>query len=636
MTKEKQDKSLKVDSLRHAEYYGMQEKFDELYANSKNGEIFENLMDTILSEDNILLAYRNLKTNQGSNTPGTDGLTISVVGNMSPEDVIKQVRFIVTGSKHGYRPKPVRRKDIPKSSDPSKTRPLGIPCIWDRLVQQCIKQVLEPICEAKFSENSYGFRPGRSVENAISATYMRLNVSAAFHVIEFDIKGFFDNVNHSKLIKQIWAFGIHDKHLIYVLKQILKAPIKLENGEIEIPTKGTPQGGIISPLLANIVLNELDHWVESQWQAHPATQNYKAQYNKNGIERKTNAYRAMRTTNLKEMYIIRYADDFRIFCKTKTDAVKTKTAITKWLKERLRLEVSEEKTRIVNVKRKNMEFLGFKIKVRSKGTKYRVVSHMGDNQFEKCKKNLTTQATNIAKPRPKHNESMEVMLYDEMVVGIQNYYQIATHISEDCSRIAWHIEKTLYNRLTKQGASRYSRTGGILSDFETKRYGKSKQIRFISGSRMPIYPIGYVKHKHPQGHNRAVCPYTTEGRLKYHNALRINKKILRELLKQRVDQMNVEYHDNRLSLYCAQYGRCAITGREFVSASEIHCHHKTPKSLGGSDKYNNLTLVLKDIHRLIHAKQPDTIRKYLEICKLNKDEIARINNLRKQAGRDPI
>ena len=130
---------------------------------------------------------------------------------------------------------------------------------------------MEPICEAKFSENSYGFRPNRSAENAIARAEFLIQNTRLHYVVEFDVKGFFDNVDHSKLIKQIWSLGIRDKNLLFVLKRILKAPIRLENGAMEYPTKGTPQGGIISPLLANIVLNELDQWVDSQWQDNPVT-----------------------------------------------------------------------------------------------------------------------------------------------------------------------------------------------------------------------------------------------------------------------------------------------------------------------------------------------------------------------------
>ena len=133
----KEVKSLCVDDLRHAEYYGMQPVFDELYRKSKDGEKFTNLMDIILKRENILLAYRNIKANGGSYTTGTDNKNITDIGRMTPEEVVEKVRFIVIGSRHGYRPKPVRRKGIPKPN--GKTRPLGIPCIWDRLVQQCIK-----------------------------------------------------------------------------------------------------------------------------------------------------------------------------------------------------------------------------------------------------------------------------------------------------------------------------------------------------------------------------------------------------------------------------------------------------------------------------------------------------------------
>ena len=124
--------------------------------------------------------------------PGIDGKAIKNIACMEPKEVVKQVRFIVRESKHGYRPKAVRRKEIFKPD--GRIRPLGIPCIWDRLIQQCIKQVMEPICEAKFSDNSFGFRPNRSVENTIARTYRMLQMSNLHYVIEFDIKEFYDNL----------------------------------------------------------------------------------------------------------------------------------------------------------------------------------------------------------------------------------------------------------------------------------------------------------------------------------------------------------------------------------------------------------------------------------------------------------
>jgi RNA-directed DNA polymerase len=636
MPKEKHKQSFCVDDLRHAEYYEMQEAFDNLYARSKNGETFTNLMELILSRENILLAYRNIKTNTGSNTPGTDKLTIRDIGRLPPDTVVDKIRFIVQGSQHGYRPKPVRRKDIPKPYDPSVTRPLGIPCIWDRLVQQCIKQVMEPICEAKFSDNSHGFRPNRSAEHAIQSSYKLMQRSNLHYVIEFDIKGFFDNVNHSKLIKQIWAMGIRDKHLIWVLKRILKAPIKMPDGSMAYPDRGTPQGGLASPLLANIVLNELDHWIESQWQSNPVTDNYMVQLNKNGSKNQSNGYAAMKKTGLKEMFIVRYADDFRIFCRTKTNAEKTKIAITQWLSERLKLEVSEKKTRIVNVKRRYSEFLGFKIKVHSKGQTYVVKSHMCDKAFQNQHQKLTEQAKQIAKPDGVKNERGEIALYNSMVTGAQNYYRIATHVSQDCGTLQYAVSRVLWNRLKTNKGSRLRRRGRELTKAEWEQYGISKQLRYVAGSDEPIYPIGYVQHKNPIAKKRSICSYTPEGREGLHDNLRINVPLMLAVMRQPLYGKSAEYADNRISLFSAQWGKCAVTGQEFACVEDIQCHHKLPKGKDGTDKYDNLVLVLVPVHRLIHATDSEIIRKDRKALKLKKSQLTKVNELRLMAGLEMI
>lgn len=633
MTNKQQKKLLCVDDLRHAEYYQMQDTFDNLYSKSRNGEIFQNLMPLILSRENILLAYRNIKSNGGSKTRGTDKVVIDGIGRLSAEEYVEKLRYIVAGSKHGYRPKAVRRKEIPKPN--GKLRPLGIPCMWDRLVQQCIKQILEPICEAKFSENSYGFRPLRSVEHAIQRIYQLMQRANLHYVVEFDIKGFFDNVDHSKLIKQIWSLGIRDKHLLYVIKQILKAPIKMPDGEIQHPKKGTPQGGIISPLLANIVLNELDHWIDSQWIEHPITEKYSYKVNSNGSKDLGHAYRAMKTTGLKEMYIVRYADDFRILCRTKSEAERIRIAVSKWLWERLRLEVSPEKTRIVNVKKKYSEFLGFKIKVHPKGRKWTVESHVCDKALCRQKEALIEQAKKVAKPPQHSTESYEIHLYNAKVVGAQSYYKIATHINLDFNGLNLAVMRVFTNRLRTQKCNRLRRKGRPLTKAEIGLYGNTPMMRYVAGSDEPIYPIGFVQHKPPWTKKRKANLYTAEGRKEIHDNLRINTSFMVQMMKSS-GKNSTEYSDNRISLYSAQWGKCGITGIEFQCLEDIHCHHKLPKQYGGTDRYDNLVLLLPQVHRLIHAADEITIRKYLELLKLDKTQILKLNKYRELAKNNPI
>ena len=633
MTNKQQKKLLCVDDLRHAEYYQMQDTFDNLYSKSRNGEIFQNLMPLILSRENILLAYRNIKSNGGSKTRGTDKVVIDGIGRLSAEEYVEKLRYIVAGSKHGYRPKAVRRKEIPKPN--GKLRPLGIPCMWDRLVQQCIKQILEPICEAKFSENSYGFRPLRSVEHAIQRIYQLMQRANLHYVVEFDIKGFFDNVDHSKLIKQIWSLGIRDKHLLYVIKQILKAPIKMPDGEIQHPKKGTPQGGIISPLLANIVLNELDHWIDSQWIEHPITEKYSYKVYSNGSKDLGHAYRAMKTTGLKEMYIVRYADDFRILCRTKSEAERIRIAVSKWLWERLRLEVSPEKTRIVNVKKKYSEFLGFKIKVHPKGRKWTVESHVCDKALCRQKEALIEQAKKVAKPPQHSTESYEIHLYNAKVVGAQSYYKIATHINLDFNGLNLAVMRVFTNRLRTQKCNRLRRKGRPLTKAEIGLYGNTPMMRYVAGSDEPIYPIGFVQHKPPWTKKRKANLYTAEGRKEIHDNLRINTSLMVQMMKSS-GKNSTEYSDNRISLYSAQWGKCGITGIEFQCLEDIHCHHKLPKQYGGTDRYDNLVLLLPQVHRLIHAADEITIRKYLELLKLDKTQILKLNKYRELAKNNPI
>lgn len=610
--------------LRHLEYYDLQRTFDELYEKSQKGHKFSNLFEIIASDENIKLAYRNIKRNKGSKTAGVDGLTIKNVKKLSEEKFLE----IIKKKLAWYSPKAVKRVEIPKLD--GRKRPLGIPTIMDRIVQQCILQVLEPICEAKFHERSNGFRPNRSAEHAIAQCYKMIQQQNLHFAVDIDIKGFFDNVDHAKLIKQMWNMGICDKKLLCIVKEMLKAPIVLPIGEKIYPTKGTPQGGILSPLLSNIVLNELDWWIASQWEDIPTRTKYKCFTHKNGSLNKSATYVQIRKTNLKEMFIVRYADDFKIFCRKRSDAIKIFEAVKMWLKERLNLEVSEEKSKIVNLKKNYSEFLGFKLKAIKKGKRYIVKSHMTDSAVKKAEEKLIARIKEIRKSGvAEEKEALAINYYNATVWGIHNYYGIATCISLDCQKIRRRIRLVMYNRLR----NKIVKTGNISNKYINNVYGKSAQVRYINDK--PLCPIGYIRTKHPMFKKTVINKYTEDGRKEIHETLGVNLKVLHELMDQHVICKSIEYMDTRMSIYCAQKGKCAVTGK-ILEIEEINCHHKVPKKLGGDDDYRNLIIIHSDVHKLIHAKTTEIIEKYFNRLNLTKEMLMKINNLRKLAQREEI
>ena len=599
----------------------MQSVFDELYENSLAKCEFKNLISIITTEENIRLAYRNLKKNTGSRTPGTDGKTITYLAKMSEVELISMVQQKF----EWYQPQSVRRKEIPKGN--GKTRPLGIPTIMDRLIQQCILQVMEPICEAKFCDTSNGFRPNRGVENALAQAEKHMQTSNLHIVIDIDIKGFFDNVNHGKLLRQIWAMGIHDKKLLCIISAIPKAEV----AGIGFPEKGTPQGGIISPLLSNIVLNELDWWITSQWVGMPTRHEYSGKIHENGTKDQSKKYRELRKTKLKECYIVRYADDFKIFCRKHSDAVKLFEATKAWLKDRLGLDISPEKSKIVNLKHDYSDFLGFRIKVhKGKGNKYVVVSHIAPKALDKIKESAKEKVKAIQHSSGEMEEFKVVNDYNSFVMGVHNYYRMATAASPDIQRLAFEIKIAIKNRLQERVQRRSDQT---IPGY-AKRYAKSKEIRFIG--KNILLPIGYIQHHPPIHKKKSVNKYTTAGRAEIHKNLEsVDMTILHILMRNPNMSASAEYNDNRISLYVAQQGKCSVT-KERLSLEDIHCHHKLPRSLGGGDDYANLIILHERIHRLVHATQEETISAIMQTVQLDKRQLDKLNKLRKSVGNEAI
>lgn len=596
-------KSRKKQRLRNNEYYDTQAIYDELYSKAKENWRFTNLYGLIVSRENILLAYRNIKKNKGSKTKGVNATTILDIGKDNQERLISYVQNRMSN----FQPMPVRRVEIPK--DNGKVRPLGIPTMEDRLIQQCIKQILEPICEAKFYKHSYGFRPNRSTHHAIARALALTNRHNFQYVVDIDIKGFFDNVNHGKLMKQLWSLGIQDKQLLCIISKLLKTEIK----GIGVPEKGVPQGGILSPLLSNVVLNELDWWIASQWENHKTHHSYKDP---------TRKYELLRKGNLKEVFIVRYADDFKLFCKDRKTAEKIFIATKQWLEERLGLEISPEKSKIVNLRKRYSEFLGFKLKLWKKGQKYVVKSHMTEKSKEKCKKDLKQKIKVL-----QHDAiGARVQQFNATVLGLHGYYKIASHISKDFAEIAFHVNKSLYCR-TKSIRSKQGNKSRAYELF----YGKCK-VKPLFIQRVALYPIHYVQTTPPVCFSQDICNYTVNGREKIHKYLQnFSYDTLQYIMKNPVQNQSLEYNDNRISLYVGQRGKCFVTG-EKLKISDMEVHHKTMRSEGGTDEYKNLVFVTEAVHKLIHAKEAETIEKYLELLRRKSIDFVKLNNLRRLVG----
>ena len=596
-------------NLRYWEYYGMTETFTDLYERSKQGERFNRLYELITSRENILLAFRTIKSNKGSKTKGTDNRTIDDIKNMKDDEIVVKLNKLL----QNYQPKKVKRVYIPKPN--GDKRPLGIPSIMDRLIQQCFKQVLEPIADAKFYNHSYGFRPLRSTHHAIARIQYLINNSKLHYVVDIDIKGFFDNINHTLLLKQLWNIGIQDKQVLKIISKMLKAVI---DGEGK-PTKGTPQGGILSPLLSNIVLNDLDQWVAGQWE------NFETNYE---YSRQSSKFQMLKRTNLKEGYIVRYADDFKIICRDWKTAKKWFHAVRLYLKDRLKLDISPEKSRIINLRKRKSEFLGFTIWAEPKGKKRVAQTGVVDKKIQEIKNKYKEHLKELKKSPTEQN----VKKLNSFILGEHNYFKKATMVNKDFSRISYDLSKFTYNRLKPIGTYEKPKNP---SKIYKKLYSNNFRTFKIAG--IYLFPLADIQHEwNSYQFKQNLTPFTVEGRSKIHKELKPDILIeINKLMLSNIPYRTTEYMDNRISRYSMKNGLCEITGT-FLFAEDVHCHHYKPVNLGGTDEFKNLRILHKDVHRLIHSTKEETIKRLIKLLKLTDEQIKTVDQYRKSCNLELI
>ena len=413
---------------------------DALYQTAKSayegGErpAFRGLIELMSAEATIITAIHNIKSNKGSETPGVDGKKMQKDYLQKPFDWVIQD---IQNAFMRYIPQKIRREYIDKPGKPEK-RPLGIPAIRDRIVQECIRIVLEPIMEGQFFEHSYGFRPMRDTHQALVRVTSLVHDTGYHWIVEGDISKCFDKLNHGVLLKRLYHMGIKDQRVIQIVKAMMKAGII---GECEVNTEGVPQGGILSPLLANVGLDILDEWISRQWERKTTRSPLPTWHDKSEALRKR--------TNLMPGYLVRYADDFVVITDTREHALSWKNRITEFLRTEMKLTLSPEKTLVTDVRKQYIHFLGYEYKVVKGKAKHGYIPRTIPDR-KRLKQKVEAIALEIKGiPRKSSREQVihEINRINSMIRGLVNYYSNCTWVSVAMKKHSRYLQLAAMRRL---------------------------------------------------------------------------------------------------------------------------------------------------------------------------------------------
>ena len=605
----------------------MKQTLDFLYEKSKEGIAFTGLVEAMVNEVTIVTAIHNIKSNKGSKTAGVDQAKMDKYLQMPREELIALIR----DSFSNYRPKPARRVYIPKKN--GKLRPLGIPTVLDRIIQECVRIIIEPICEAKFYPHSYGFRPYRAQKHAIRDIVNVINSATRspdqpVWAVEGDIKGCFDNINHRILLKKIWRIGIHDKRVIKMIQQMLKAGY-IEESLMNDTEVGTMQGGILSPLLSNVYLNDFD-WFVGRMYMEPHRK----------CKHKCNDTRRLKWSGVTPKYNYRFADDWVILTSTEQEAYRLKRMLTKYFKAKMKLELSQEKTFVTDLRTEGIHFLGFVVKAERKRktpdpktwTENLVGKPLPDMERLKEKiRKIADEVREIKKMTERSVQAAQIQRVNSMIIGVAQYLQpsICSHAFHAIDRRINNTALAVWKKTFPKHYNEYQVPLKELCNLPHRHEGyKSKTFAVpIEGEWFGI-TMAFITHckYESKPYDQRMTPYTEEGRRIY-SSYRSRSKPLPcdrpsvntardiQLSVYAKTVFNFEYFMNREYAYNRDKGKCKCCKKPLFLDDKKFCYHiRKGLPLEKVNKVQNLIWLCNDCYRMVNngAIPPDIDEKLLK------------------------